>query len=314
MDSEIEDQIIEINTKVNRLVDIENGIEKLVNAKPEVYQMNSSDRDIFLREIRSFENGLSETLKKVFFESQQDFKSERIRLTTANQNTYNEAIAKIQTILIDFQNATDSCKGLDEVCRKAVSDSTNIYPFINAFKNEINTTVKETLQKQTKANEQAAIKLGNTAVEVRGIMKRCVHINYAIPSMLFPLIALVFGFLCHGVLMNMNCENVFDQFYSERYEKEIAEPLKAAEKEASDYLKQQKKEADKYLSETKKQADEDLKNRKAEAKKYLEDQMTEARNKAQEEYDRRMELYSQQVQTEVDKKLKKQTKNSTEVK
>ena len=71
-------------------------------------------------------------------------------------------------------------------------------------------------------------------------------------------------------------------------------------------MKQQQKEADKYLSDTKKQADEDLKNKKAEAKKYLDDQMAEARTKAQEEYDKRMELYSQQVQAAVDKKIKKE--------
>lgn len=101
------------------------------------------------------------------------------------------------------------------------------------------------------------------------------------------------------------CENVFDKFYSDRYEKEISEPLKTAELEAEAFLKLQKREAEKYSSEKKKEADIYLKEKKAEADKYLEEQLAEARKKAQEEFDKRMDLYSQQVHKEVDKSLKK---------
>lgn len=170
----------------------------------------------------------------------------------------------------------------------------------------IETTVKDALKKQTQKNEQAAIKLGNTAVEMRKLYRRTVHDAFAIAAMILTMIALLGGIMIHQIWMNKTCEDVFEKFYSEKYEKEIAEPLKTAQKEAADYLNQQKKEADKYLAETKKQADEDLKNKKAEAKKYLDDQMAEARTKAQEEYDKRMELYSQQVQAAVDKKIKKE--------
>ena len=63
MHSETEDLIININTKVERLVDIENLLERVANEKREVYEMNPRDREILLGENRAFMSDLSETLR-----------------------------------------------------------------------------------------------------------------------------------------------------------------------------------------------------------------------------------------------------------
>ena len=294
MNSDIEEQIFSINTKVGRLVDIENKIEKLLNEKSEVSQMSPKDREVILNEIKAFQTDFSEGLKGVFLNNQAEFKKDKIALLQQGQQSVNDSLLKLQNLLIDFQGTADSCKELKEICQTAVKDAINMASVKMDLEHVIETTVKDSLKKQTQSNEQAAIKLGNTAVEMRKLYRRTVHD------------AFLGGIMIHQILMNKTCEDVFEKFYSEKYEKEIAEPFKTAQKEAADYLKQQQKEADKYLSDTKKQADEDLKNKKAEAKKYLDDQMAEARTKAQEEYDKRMELYSQQVQAAVDKKIKKE--------
>lgn len=306
MNSDIEEQIFSINTKVGRLVDIENKIEKLLNEKSEVSQMSPKDREVILNEIKAFQTDFSEGLKGVFLNNQAEFKKDKIALLQQGQQSVNDSLLKLQNLLIDFQGTADACKELKEICQTAVKDAINMASVKMDLEHVIETTVKDSLKKQTQSNEQAAIKLGNTAVEMRKLYRRTVHDAFAISAMILTMIAFLGGIMIHQILMNKTCEDVFKKFYSEKYEKEIAEPLKTAQKEAAVYLKQQQKEADKYLSDTKKQADEDLKNKKAEAKKYLDDQMAEARIKAQEEYDKRMELYSQQVQAAVDKKIKKE--------
>ena len=83
-------------------------------------------------------------------------------------------------------------------------------------------------------------------------------------------------------------------------------------KEAEEYLLSKKAEADNYVTRTKKEADEELKSKKKEAKEYLKEQMEDARARAHEEFSRRMELYAQNMQKEVDQEIKKS--NSKEVK
>ena len=288
MTNELEDLIINTNTKVERLVDIENLLEKVANSKPEVYEMNARDREVLLGEIRRFTNELSETLRKVFVQTQEEGRKERRSLTEQNQQIFNDCMDAVQNVLKDFKGCADSCKGLDTVCRKSI------------------------LEKQTKANEHAAIKLGNTGKEIRKAFKNSVHITFAIPAMVLLLFSYISGIGTHSLWVKNNCKDVFEKFYSDKYEAEISEPLKQAQVEAQLYLKQQKSEADKYLSDTKKQADEDLKIKKEESAKYLKEQMEEARKKANEEFNRRMELYSQQVQNSVDKNIRNQKSKTKE--
>lgn len=306
MNSDIEEQIFSINTKVERLVDIENKIEKLLNEKSEVSQMSPKDREVILNEIKAFQTDFSEGLKVVFQNNQTEFRKDKIALLQQGQQSVNDSLLKMQNLLIDFQGIADSCKELKKVCKDTIIQTLNVDSMIQELKREINTTVKTVVEKEVSALNKSVKAVNEATDRINVLFKKSVSLNSFIWFMAFLIIAFLLGIFVHRSIMQITCENVFYQFYSDRYKTEIAEPLKTAQKEAADYLKQQQKEADKYLSETKKQADEDLKNKKAEAKKYLDDQMAEARTKAQEEYDKRMELYSQQVQAAVDKKIKKE--------
>jgi len=314
MNNELEDLIINTNTKVERLVDIENLLEKVANSRPEVYEMNARDREVLLGEIRRFTNELSETLRKVFVQTQEEGRKERRSLTEQNQQIFNDCMDAVQALLQDFKGCADSCKGLDTVCRNTIKSAIDMASVQREITCTIESTVKSILEKQTKANEQAAIKLGNTGKEIRKAFKNSVHITFAIPAMVLLLFSYISGIGTHSLWVKNNCKDVFEKFYSDKYEAEITEPLKQAQAEAQLYLKQQKSEADKYLSDTKKQADEDLKIKKGEAAKYLKEQMEEARKKASEEFNRRMELYSQQVQNSVEKNIKNQKSKTKEEK
>ena len=123
MNNELEDLIINTNTKVERLVDIENLLEKVANSKPEVYEMNARDREVLLGEIRRFTNELSETLRKVFVQTQEEGRKERRSLTEQNQQIFNDCMDAVQALLQDFKGCADSCKGLDIVCRNTIKSA-----------------------------------------------------------------------------------------------------------------------------------------------------------------------------------------------
>lgn len=305
---EIEDLIININSKVGRLVEIENLLEKLANEKPEVVEMNSNDREIILNEIRTFTDELSETLREVFSSNLQEVRSERRIIIQNNQNMCNNLLADINNKISEIKTVVDSCKGLDELCRTSIAKAVDMKSLRNDINRLIETTVYNSLSKQTKDNEQAAIKLGNTAKEIRKIFKKSLHIAFVLPAMGLVLIAYIGGIGTHSLWLKKTCEDVFEKFYSDRFTKEIEQPLKEAKKEAEKYMKLQKADADKYLSEKKKEADEDLEKKKKEAEDFLKEQLVEARQKAQEEYDMRMELYSEEIHSAVERKIKKENK------
>lgn len=303
--SDVEDLIININSKVERIVDIENLVEKIINEKPEVVEMNPHDREVVISEIRKFENELSETLREVFKENLELSKNERLIVTRDNYMTYNKLLQSLQNKLSDFQKIADSCNGLDVICKNAINGAVDL----NSIKQNINhtmvTTVKETLSKLTNANEKTTQNLNNVTNEMRNLLKKSLHIAFVLPVIVLVLFAFIGGIGTKSIWENKTCKDVFERFYSEKYEAEIAQPLADAKKEAAEYLRIQKAEADEILAKAKKEADEDLKAKKAEAKEYLKEQLDSARTRAQEEYERRMELYDQRVHSDVDAKMKK---------
>ena len=197
MNSDIEEQIFSINTKVGRLVDIENKIEKLLNEKSEVSQMSPKDREVILNEIKAFQTDFSEGLKVVFQNNQAEFRKDKIALLQQGQQSVNDSLLKLQNLLIDFQGTADSCKELKETCQKAINDAINMTSVKMDLEHTIETTVKDALKKQTQKNEQAAIKLGNTAVEMRKLYRRTVHDAFAIAAMILTMIALLGGIMIH---------------------------------------------------------------------------------------------------------------------
>lgn len=312
MSKDTEDLIININTKVNRLVDIENLLEKIANEKPEVYEMNPRDREVLQTGIRDFEKELSDTLRSVFNENLQESRKERLLVTASNQEVYNNLLNEMENKLSDLGKVANSCSGLKAVCKETIHEALDIISLRHGLFTAMEKMVRDILSKQTKANEQAAAKLADTANDMRNLFKKSLHIDFVLPALALILLALFGGIRIESLRTKRTCEDIFERFYSDKYSKEIAQPLIDAKKEAEEYLLSKKAEADNYVTRTKKEADEELKSKKKEAKEYLKEQMEDARARAHEEFSRRMELYAQNMQKEVDQEIKKS--NSKEVK
>ena len=312
MNKDIEDLIIDTNNKAGRLVDMEILLEKIANEKSETNELNPRDREVLVTEIREFEKDLSEKLRIVFNENLEKGRKERLIVNTENQKTYNDLLYEIQKKMDALQKIVNSCSGLDIVCRETINQSVDIFSLRIGVVSAMEKMVRDILSKQTKANEQAAAKLADTANDMRNLFKKSLHIDFVLPALALILLALFGGIRIESLRTKRTCEDIFERFYSDKYSKEIAQPLIDAKKEAEEYLLSKKAEADNYVTRTKKEADEELKSKKKEAKEYLKEQMEDARARAHEEFSRRMELYAQNMQKEVDQEIKKS--NSKEVK
>lgn len=305
MSKDTEDLIININTKVDRLVDIENLLEKIANSKPEVYEMNSRDREVLQTGIRDFEHELSETLRRVFNANLEESRRERLLIIESNQKIYDDNLDALQNKLKDFQKVADSCKDLDVLCFNAINQAVDLNSIQQKLNHTMVTTVKEILSKLTIANEKTTKNFNGVTEEMQKLLKKSLHIAFVIPVIVLVFLAYIGGIGTLAIWNKKTCENVFEKFYADKYEKEISQPMIEAKKEAAEYLRIQKSEADEIRAKSKKEAEADLKAKKAEAKEYLKEQLDSARTRAQEEYERRMELYDQRVHNDVDLKMKK---------
>ena len=290
MSKDTEDLIININTKVNRLVDIENLLEKIANAKPEVYEMNSRDREVLQTGIRDFENELSETLRRVFNANLEESRRERLLIIENNQKIYDDNLEELQNKLKDFQKVADSCKDLDVLCFNAINQAVDLNSIQQKLNHTMVTTVKETLSKLTIANEKTTKNFNGVTEEMQKLLKKSLHIAFVIPVIVLVFLAYIGGIGTLAIWNKKTCENVFEKFYDDKYAKEIAQPMIDAKKEAEIYLRE----------------------KKAEAEKYRKEQLEDARTRAQEEYEKRMKLYDQRVHSAVESQMKKS--NSKEVK
>ncbi len=290
MSKDTEDLIININTKVNRLVDIENFLEKIANEKPEVYEMNSRDREVLQTGIRDFEHELSETLRRVFNANLEESRRERLLIIENNQKIYEDNLEALQNKLKDFQKVADSCKDLDVLCFNAINQAVDLNSIQQKLNHTMVTTVKETLSKLTIANEKTTKNFNGVTEEMQKLLKKSLHIAFVIPVIVLVFLAYIGGIGTLAIWNKKTCENVFEKFYDEKYAKEIAQPMIDAKKEAEIYLLE----------------------KKAEAEKYRKEQLEDARTRAQEEYEKRMKLYDQRVHSAVESQMKKS--NSKEVK
>ena len=290
MHSETEDLIININTKVERLVDIENLLERVANEKREVYEMNPRDREILLGENRAFMSDLSETLRKVFNANLEESRRERLRVIESNQKIYNDNLDAMHNKLAEFQKVADSCKDLDVLCFNAINQAVDLKSIQKDINHTMVTTVKETLSKLTIANEKTTKNFNGVTEEMQKLLKKSLHIAFVIPVIVLVFLAYIGGIGTLAIWNKKTCENVFEKFYDDKYAKEIAQPMIDAKKEAEIYLRE----------------------KKAEAEKYRKEQLEDARTRAQEEYEKRMKLYDQRVHSAVESQMKKS--NSKEVK
>lgn len=287
-----------------RFTGVETTLEELRNSKPETVEMNEKDRSILLSNISAFEENLSNNIKNEIIRQQTDFKAYQKdfseKLVLQNNQNKNDA----ETLFLRVEKTAKSVGDLSSTVRQSIDSVFNDLNLKDEIETIMRISIKESLEKQTKANEQAVIKIGNTAVQMRETFKKYVSNSFAYVAMIIVIMAGLVGFKLHEVFQSLTCENVFEQFYQDKYEKEISEPMKQAEKEASDFLKVKKQEASDYLEQQKKDADFYNKQKKSEADQYLKVKMTEADKKADEEYELRLNAYAENAKKEASKTMK----------
>ena len=287
-----------------RFTGVETALEEISNSKPETVEMNERDRNVLLSNIRAFEENLSRNIKNEIIQQQTDFKiyqkdfSEKLVIQNNNNKKDAEELFK------RVEKVANSVGDMSYTVRSSVESGFRNLNLESDIKNIMRTEIKESLQAQTKANEQAVIKIGNTAVQMRETFKKYVSNTFAWGAMIVVIGAGLLGFKLHQTIQEWNCENVFNQFYQEKYDKEIAEPMMKAEKEAAEFLKINKQEATDYLKNQKKDADAYNKQKKQEADQYLKTKMEEADRKADEEYQLRLNAYAENAKKEVSKTVK----------
>ena len=277
----------------SHIINVESALEEVKNSKQEAVEMNEYDRNAILNYMMDFERSLVSNIKDTIVQQQLELKSynEEFNEKLNSQNNKNRADA--EALYNRVERTARNVSELNSTVRNAVNsgfEGLHLKEEINAI---MNSSIKASLENQTKANEKAVIKLGNTAVQMRETFRNNIYAPFAYAGMILIVLFFGGGFKCHEIYQNRICENVFEQFYTDRFDKEIEGPLKKAKIEAAEYLDQQKKEAEDYKKLKEQEADDYLKNKIIEA---------------DEEYTRRLQAYIENAKDEVSKSMKKNTK------
>ena len=255
----------------NHIISIESSVEEVKMSKQEAVEMNENDRNVILKNISTFEKDLVDKIVDTIVQQQLEIKSE-------NEDFKDKLLEQSRKNRVEAENLFNSVertkKNVHEL-NSIVSDSVNA-GFNNLHLREeiskiMNSSIKSSLENQTKANQQAVIDLGKTAENLKEKFNDFVFTPFAFLGMLLIGIACYGGFKIHEFYQKKTCENVFEQFYSERFNEELAAPLKEAEIKAKEYLDAQKKTADEYRKQKVAEADEYYKARLEEAKKDAND-------------------------------------------
>lgn len=289
-------------------------IDNHLNELGEAYLKSCKREDQYVgKYITDFEKQLTENLQKTIISQNSEVQNKTIALVNKVEKLVEESCRKNE----ELYEKTDSAKSSIYSLKFDLKEELGKKLDVSGIKQELTSSIDGAMDKAVDKKLEPVIKkldkssdyyfkAGKTIFENRDnyLSKKYVRTFYITWAATFFLTAIL-SLGSYRLIENVICENVFDKFYSDRYEKEISEPLKTAKVEAEAFLKQQKKDGELYSSERKKEADTYLKEKKLEADKYLEEQLAEARKKAQEEFYKRMDLYSQQVHKEVDKSQKK---------
>lgn len=277
----------------NHMIDVESALEDVKASRQEAVAMNEYDRNAVLKNISEFEMTLVNNIKDTIVQQQMELKSYHKdfneKLISQNNKNRMDAEALYNKVERTARNVLD----LNSTVRNTVNSGFEGLHLREEIEKIMKSSIKDSLEKQTKANEQAVIKLGNTAVQMRETFKNNIHAPFAYAGMGLIVLFFAVGFKCHEIYQKRICENVFEQFYSDRFNEEIAEPLKEAKIEAAKYLDEQKQEAEDYKKLKEQEADDYLKNKIIEA---------------DEEYTKRLQAYIENAKDEVSKSMKKNFK------
>ncbi len=277
----------------NHIISIESSVEEVKMSKQEAVEMNENDRNILLKNISTFEQDLVNNIRDTIIQQQEEMKSynDDYNEQLLSQNRRNRIDA--ENLFNRVENTAKNIRDLNTTVRDSVNEGLEKLHLREEIKTIMNSSIKSSLENQTKANEQAVIKLGNTAVQMRETFRNNVYAPFGFIGMVLIVLAFFAGFRTHEIYQNRICENVFELFYSDRFNEELSEPLKEAKIEASEYLKEQKIEANDYKKLKEQEADDYLKNKIIEA---------------DEEYTRRLQAYIENAKNEVSKSMKKNSK------
>ncbi len=277
----------------SHIINVESALEDVKASRQEAVVMNEYDRNAILNNIMDFERALVSNIKDTIVLQQTELKSyhEEFNEKLNSQNNKNRADA--EALYNRVERTARNVSDLNSTVRNAVNSGFEGLHLTEEIENIMNTSIKSSLENPTMANEQAVIKLGNTAVQMRETFKENVYAPFVYAGMLLIGLSFFGGFKIHELYQRETCANVFEQFYSDRFNEELDEPLKEAKLEAAEYLDEQKKEAESYRKLKEQEADDYLKNKIIEA---------------DEEYTRRLQAYIDNAKDEVSKSMKKNTK------
>lgn len=274
----------------NHIINVESGIEDVKASRQEALEMNEYDRNVIMKNISDFEQTMVNNLKDVIIQQQSELRSynEKFNEKLNSQNHKNREDA--EALYHRVEQTTKKVCDLNSTVRDAVNTgfgNLHLKEEINAI---MNSSIKASLENQTKANEKAVIRLCNTAVQMRDTFKNNIYAPFAYAGMILIVLFFAVGFKCHELYQNRICENVFEQFYTDKFNKEIEVPLKEAEKKAKVYLSEQNEKAEVYRKEKEKEADLYLKNKL---------------NEADAEFEKRLQAYVDNAKKEVSNSMKK---------
>lgn len=255
----------------SHIITVESGLEDVKNSRQEAVAMNEYDRNAILRNISEFEQSLVNNIKDCIIQQQLEIKSENEDFKDKLLDQSRKNRVEAENLFNRVERTTKNVHELNSIVSDSVNAGFNNLHLREEISKIMNSSIKSSLESQTKANQQAVIDLGKTAENLKEKFNDFVSTPFAFLGMLLIGIACYGGFKIHELYQKKTCENVFEQFYTERFNEALAAPLREAEIKAKEYLDAQEKSADEYKKQKEAEADEYYKSRLEEAKKDAND-------------------------------------------
>lgn len=278
---ELEDRLDII---LQRITSSETKIEQLMNTKRELVQMNSEDYKHIHNSLFDLGNELNNHLQKTFDSKMQSLDGSVSAVSQKVEDIGEKCGELVRKAEKSYELTTYDARNL----KKLILDEVNGI-FAENAKN-----YNENLNKSILTLRQISKDTKTETSKVTAFCFACMFISY-----------LAFIPFSYRIFRNNHLEmqeNIFEHFYREKFEKEIALPMQNAEKEAELYLSEQKSIADKTLKEAEnfynakvKEGNSYVLQKQKEADENLKSELEKAKKMAQKEFNRRLELYSEQM-------------------
>lgn len=215
---ELEDRLDII---LQRITSSETKIEQLMNAKHELVQMNSEDYKYIRNSLFDLGNELNNHLQESFDLKIQSLDGSVSAVSQKVENIGEKCSELVRQAEKSYELTTYDAKNLKEL----------ILDEVNKIFTQNAKTYNENLNKSILTLRQISKSTKTDTARVTAICFACMFISY-----------LAFIPFSYRIFRNNHLEmqeNIFEHFYREKFEKEIALPMQNAEKEAELYLSEQ---------------------------------------------------------------------------